>query len=126
MQRLFTLLGALLVGMTATSAGAHHSTANYVREKEVTITGKVTYFSFTNPHSFIDLDVEVDSQTVPHKVFATSRVVLLRYGWRPDIIKSGDEITVVGFPDRNDPTELYLWRITFADGTEWYREDILE
>jgi len=29
-------------------------------------------------------------------------------------------------PDRTDATQLYLLRITFADGTAWSRDEILQ
>jgi len=122
--RLFCCLAIL-----ATLAGpvaAHHSTANYDSDKTAKVTGVVSYVSFTNPHSFIDMDVTVADGKKQYKIFATSKVALLRYGWRPDSVKPGDTITVEGRPDRNDATQLYLLRITFADGTVWSRDEILQ
>ena len=92
-----------------------------------TISGVVTYWSFSNPHSFIDIDVTAaDGSVNQHKIFLTSRVVLQRYGWRPDSLTAGDEIEVEGSPDRGKPLEMYLQRIRFADGTEWRRSDVAE
>ena len=110
----------------APGALAHHSTANFDSGKTATVTGVVTYMSFTNPHSFIDMDVIEADGVKAYKVFATSKVALLRYGWRPDSVKAGDRITIEGRPDRNDPSELYLLRITFADGSVWSRDEILQ
>ena len=107
-------------------AAAHHSTANYDSDKTAKVTGVVSYVSFTNPHSFIDMDVMAAEGTKKYKIFATSKVALLRYGWRPDSVKPGDTITIEGRPDRNDDTQLYLLRITFADGTVWSRDEILQ
>jgi hypothetical protein len=103
---------------------AHHSTANYDSDKTATVTGVVSYVSFTNPHSFIDIDVTAADGAKKYKIFATSKVALLRYGWRPDSVKPGDTITVEGRPDRTDATQLYLLRITFADGSVWSRDEI--
>ena len=105
---------------------AHHSTANFDSDKTTTVTGIVSYVSFTNPHSFIDMDVAGADGAKQYKVFATSKVALLRYGWRPDSVKPGDRITIEGRPDRVDPTQLYLLRITFADGSVWSRDEILQ
>jgi len=110
----------------AQPVAAHHSTANYDSDKTAKVTGVVTYVSFTNPHSFIDMDVTATDGTKQYKIFATSKVALLRYGWRPDSVKPGDAITVEGRPDRTDATQLYLLRITFADGTAWSRDEILQ
>jgi hypothetical protein len=119
---------ALAVSFVALAlpASAHHSTANFDSGTTATITGVVSYVSFTNPHSFIDLDVATADGVKRYKIFATSKVALLRYGWRPDSIKAGDTITIEGRPDRNDSTQLYMLRITFADGTAWSRDEILQ
>lgn len=119
------LLLAVLVAI-AGPAAAHHSTANFDSDTTTKITGVVSYVSFTNPHSFIDMDVAGAAGPKKYKVFATSKVALLRYGWRPDSVKAGDTITIEGRPDRADPTQLYMLRITFADGTAWSRDEILQ
>ncbi len=48
---------ALFALGTALPALAHHSTANFDMARSITIAGKVTYFAFTNPHSYFDMDV---------------------------------------------------------------------
>ena len=60
MRRIATFF--LLVLGSVGAALAHHSTANFDRTKETTITGTVSYFGFTNPHSFIDVDVDLPLQ----------------------------------------------------------------
>lgn len=129
MQKIRLMLAALAVVLLAVPAAAHHSTANFNFDEAVreTISGVVTYWSFSNPHSFIDMDVTAaDGSVNQHKIFLTSRVVLQRYGWRPDSLTAGDEIEVEGSPDRGKPLEMYLQRIRFADGTEWRRSDVAE
>lgn len=106
---------------------AHHSTANFDMTKKVTITGTATAFDFMNPHSLIKLDVRDDRGEIRHySVFATSRSVLIRYGWRPESIRAGDTITVNGALDREDATHMYLLKIKFADGKEWGRDEIAQ
>jgi hypothetical protein len=115
------LLAPLLVLVGAT-ASAHHSTANFDRSKEQTITGTVTYFGFTNPHSFIDLDVtDASGKTEPYKVFTPGRVLLMRYDWKPGDLKAGDTVTITGNPDRKDHHFMYLLKVKFASGKEWVR-----
>jgi len=117
------LVWALLI--VSTGVLAHHSVSNFDFEKEVAVSGKVTYFSFTNPHSFIDMEaVDAQGATSAWKVFATSKVVLQRYGWTPSSVKAGDTISVTGHPDKLKPREMYLTKIRFADGTEWLRKSI--
>jgi hypothetical protein len=108
----------------ASLAFAHHSTANFDRSREQTVTGVVTYFGFTNPHSFIDLDGAVEGgEAGQYKVFAPGRVLLVRYDWLPTDLKAGDKVTVTGYPDRKDPHFMYLSRITFASGKVWQRDE---
>lgn len=114
-----------LVVLLSAAAFAHHSVSNFDFEKDVTVTGKATYFSFTNPHSFIDLESKDDKGGVTAwKVFATSKVVLQRYGWTQASVQVGDTITVTGHPDKLKPTEMYLTKIKFANGKEWLRSSV--
>jgi hypothetical protein len=115
------VLPALLA--VAGVAEAHHSTANFDQAKEQTISGTVTYFGFTNPHSFIDLDVATapGAKAEPYKVFTPGRVLLVRYDWKVTDLKPGDTVKITGYPDRKDPHFLYLARITFASGKVWER-----
>ncbi len=48
------MAGALLA---ARPALAHHSFSMFDMEKRVTIVGTVTAFEWTNPHSYIEIDV---------------------------------------------------------------------
>jgi len=116
---LLAMLSVLLAGVAA----AHHSTANFDKSKEQTITGVVTYFGFTNPHSYIDLEVKnAEGKAEPYKVFAPGRVLLVRYDWLPADLKSGDTVTITGYPDRQDAHFMYLARVTFASGKVWQRD----
>jgi hypothetical protein len=120
-MRFLKLLAPLLV-LVGAAASAHHSTANFDRTKEQTITGTVSYFGFTNPHSFIDLDVpDATGKTEPYKVFTPGRVLLVRYDWKPGDLKAGDKVTITGNPDRKDHHFMYLLKVKFANGKEWIR-----
>jgi len=50
--------------LVVSTAWAHHSGAGVDRTKTVTITGVVKEFRWTNPHSWIDLEV-TDAKGVP-------------------------------------------------------------
>ena len=111
-----------MLALFGVAAFAHHSTANFDRTKEQTISGTVTYFGFTNPHSFIDISVvDATGKAEPHKVFLPGRVLLIRYDWKPGDMKAGDKVEVTGFADRKDARFMYLTRIRFASGKEWIR-----
>ena len=109
----------------AAPASAHHSTANFDMTKSGTVTGKVTYISFTNPHSFFDLDVVGKNGVVQHyKVFTLAKVVMLRNEWKAGDLKVGDTVTVTGNPDRKDASYVYLRKIVFASGQTWSQDRI--
>lgn len=119
--RPYKLLFSLLL-LGAVTAGAHHSTANFDKSQEQTITGTVKFFGFVNPHSFVDVDVtDAVGKTELYKVFAPGRVLLVRYHWKPGDLKSGDTVTITGNPDRSDPHFMYLLKVKFANGKEWVR-----
>jgi hypothetical protein len=104
------------------AASAHHSTANFDRNTESTVTGVVKYFGFTNPHSFIDLEVKgAEGALQPYKIFTVGKVLMVRYGWAVEDLEPGDEVTVTGNPDRKDPSYMYLTKIVFASGKTWSR-----
>ncbi len=120
-MRVHKLLLPLLV-LAASVASAHHSTANFDKNKEQSVTGTVKFFGFVNPHSFVDLTVtDASGRTELYKVFAPGRVLLVRYGWKPEDMKAGDTVTIQGNPDRDDHHFMYLLKVKFASGKEWVR-----
>jgi hypothetical protein len=119
-----TLLACIALGASLPTL-AHHSTANFDMTKTTTLTGTVTYFAFTNPHSYFDMDVADKKGQVQHyKIFTVAKVVMTRNGWAPGDLKAGDKVTVAGNPDRKQPEYLYLQKITFASGKEWDRQRV--
>jgi hypothetical protein len=106
-------------------AQSHHSTANFDQTKKVTITGKVTFFRFTNPHSHIDIEVPVEGGAPrAYKIFTIAAVVMTRSGWTREDVKVGDQVIATGNPDRTDPTLLNLTKIVFANGKTWNWDSI--
>jgi hypothetical protein len=127
-MRRFVLAGLAILTLGAASPGlAHHSVANFDFTRSATVTGTVTYFSFTNPHSFIDMKVK-DAKGAEHayKFFTVARVVMMRTGWALDDLKPGDKVTVTGSPDRKNPEFMYLSKIVFASGKVWNHDPALQ
>lgn len=127
-KRAANVVIALTIALGATSPGrSHHSTANFDFSKSGTVSGTVEYFSFTNPHSFIDLQVTgPDGTQQAYKIFTVARVVMTRTGWGLDDLKAGDKVTITGNPDRQNPQYMYLTRIVFANGRTWDRDPALQ
>jgi len=87
------LLVVLLAGSTPVLA--HHGNASY-ENKEVTIKGKVTNWLWTNPHTFLMLDVTDESGKVAHWVCENNAPsTLVNFGFTAKTFKAGDDVTVV-------------------------------
>ncbi len=97
-------------------ASAHHSFAMFDVANPITLTGVVTDFQWTNPHSYIELDVP-DGSTIKHwTIELGSTSILQRGGWKFTTIRKGDKITAVVGPLRSGETGSLLVRVTLPDG----------
>jgi hypothetical protein len=114
MKRL--LLSIALLVMTIPVL-AHHSPAAFDRTKEVKLSGTVTAFKWTNPHSWIEMDVANDKGVVQKwGVEMTSPTYLVRAGWKSSSVKPGDKVLVTVNPVRTgEPVGIFL-NITLPDG----------
>jgi hypothetical protein len=102
------------------SALAHHSFAvHFVGDELVTVSGVVTEFTFRNPHGLVLLDETRADGTIVHwRIETNSPNILRRRGWAPDSVKSGDEVTIEGYPARDGSSSMRVARLVFADGRE--------
>lgn len=98
-------------------AWAHHSFAVYDNSRSVTLRGVVTKWQWTNPHAYLELDVQGSAGALKHFVLeGTSINIMIRGGWRSNMIKVGDQVTAVAAPTLNgEPTGLLL-EVTLANG----------
>ncbi len=98
---------------------AHHSPAAFEAQKTVTLTGIVKEFRWQNPHTWIEVEVpdEKDkSKQVVWGVELTSPTYLIRAGWKSNIIRPGDKVSVVVNPVRTgEPAGIFV-SLTLADG----------
>ncbi len=107
---------ATVIALTAPLV-AHHSAAGIDRTKTLVVTGTVKEFRWTNPHSWIDLDVTDDKGvSTTWSVEMTSPTFLVRAGWKRSTLKAGDKVSVTLRPFKNgDPGGLFV-SVTLADG----------
>ena len=107
----------LLVLLIAGFAFAHHSAAGVDRTKTVTLVGTIKEFRWTNPHSWMQIEVPNAKGGVDTWVLEmTSPAFLVRAGWKATTVKPGDKVTAVGRPMRNgDPGGLFV-SVTLPDG----------
>jgi hypothetical protein len=107
---------AALVLAGARPAGAHHSFAMFDTANPVTISGVVTEFEWTNPHSYIEVDVSEGGALKHWTIELGSTSILQRGGWKFTTIRKGDKITAVLGPLRSGETGGLLVRVTLPDG----------
>lgn len=94
------LLAGLLAG-GATIALAHHSYSAFDMTSEKTLSGVVKKFDYTNPHSWIWLDVKNEQGGVDTwGIEGMSPNYLSRRGWNRNTLKPGDKITITFHPAR--------------------------
>ena len=91
----------VLIGLIASvpSVLAHHSFAMFDSSREVTIEGVVKEFQWTNPHSWLQVEIINEAgETEEWAVEMLSPSVLGRMGWRRNSLSAGDEVSVVIHP----------------------------
>ena len=73
------------------------------RTKEVTISGTVRVFEWTNPHSWLQLVVPASSgrRAAEYSIELGSPNTMVRQGWRKSTFKPGDRVSVVIYPMRD-------------------------
>ena len=93
-------------------AQAHHSFAMFDLSKEVTISGKVRQFQWTNPHAYIQLMAK-DSQGRE-----VEWMYLYARGWRPRTLRAGMDVQVTINPLRNGRPGGVVRDVKTAEGRQ--------
>ena len=110
------LLGTLLAPV---SLMAHHSTAMFDDKQQVTFTGTIKEFQYTNPHSWLLIDVTAADGTVTTWGFeAEGPTTLMRSGIRKSSLPVGTKITITGNPMKDGRPAAAWINATLEDGTK--------
>lgn len=110
----FVLLAAGMVPVP--TASAHHSTSAFDSNTRVVLTGKVTEVKWTNPHTYILIDVREDGVTRNWSIISGTPQLNVRNGWKRDDVKAGDQVSATVHPDRRGRPMGILRNIKLADG----------
>jgi len=120
-MRRFTLalIAVMALAAGARETAAHHSFAPFNLETEKTISGTIKKFDWTNPHTWIWIDVAGDNGKVETwGIEGMSPNYLGRRGWSKNSLKPGDKVSIVIRPMRDGSTGGMFVRATLADGRE--------
>jgi hypothetical protein len=99
---------------------AHHSSSAYDMSHPVDMKGVVTNMEWSNPHVFIYMNMKNDKgEAEEWRVEGNSPNMLFRAGWKKEMIKVGDELTVNGAPAKNGAKSLRLISLTLANGQKY-------
>lgn len=117
-----TAIGAIILGLWAPSAMAHHSIEGiYDASKTISATGVLTKIQWQNPHMWFYIDVTDATGKVTTWEFegASPNNVSRNGTTRQDFIGNiGKIVTVKAIPARNGSPRGSAAFITFADGRE--------
>jgi hypothetical protein len=104
----------------SSAAHAHHSFAMFDNENQIKLKGTVTDFQWTNPHVYIEIDgsnVYAEDKAIKSwTIECANPGILNRIGWKFNMVKPGDEITIIVAPLRSGEPGALLKQITLPDG----------
>jgi len=122
MKILRAALITFVIAASTLPVGAHHSfAAEFDASKAVRITGVISKVEWTNPHSYLYVDVKDDQgNTATWACEGGAPNALSRRGFRHNDIKLGDTVTIDGYGAKDGSHLLDARRITLSDGRSFY------
>jgi len=101
----------------AIPALAHHSFTMFDMTKSITLAGTVTEFQWTNPHTYIEIDVPDEKGVVKHwSIELGSPSILQNSGWKYSSLRKGDKTTLIINPLKDGRAGGFLTQATLPDG----------
>jgi hypothetical protein len=117
MKSLVACATSSLLALGAQVASAHHSYSSFDMTKSIKVTGVVKEFHWTNPHTFIVLEVtDSTGHVIEETLEANGPGYLVRQGWKRESIQPGDKITATVHPMRDGAPGGDLMNVTLPSG----------
>lgn len=110
-------LGGLGCVAWLAASQAHHASVMFEEEREITLEGVVREFQYTNPHSWLLVDVTDAQGNVTTWGFeAEGPSTLMRRGIRVGDLPQGTRVTITGRPMKDGRPAAAWTRAVRADG----------
>jgi hypothetical protein len=118
MTRRIALIVSVIAAWGAPALLGHHSFASeFDLKNPITVTGVVTKFEWTNPHTWIYVQgPDQNGKDINWSFEGTAPSLLLRRGFNKTSIKVGDKITIEGFRAKDGTDVASSTYVTLPDG----------
>jgi hypothetical protein len=111
-------LAGIAASLFAAPALAHHSFAMFDQEKTIELQGTVKEFQWTNPHSWLIVDVtDATGKVAEWGLELGSPAGLARRGWKPKTLVPGDKVTFKAHPYRTGEPGGQFVDVKLPNGT---------
>lgn len=111
--------GVAALALAGSAAQAHHSFAMFDRSKEVTVSGTIKEFQWTNPHAYIQVVAKDSSgKNVEWSMEMGAPMYLYARGWRPSTLKPGQQVRITINPLRSGQPGGVVIEVTTPDGKQ--------
>lgn len=119
--RTAALLAAAALGLAAPAAAHHAFSAEYDAQKPVELHGVITKIQWTNPHSWVFVEVKDASGVVtPWAIEFGAPYSLMQKGLRRTDFPIGVEVTVKGYRAKSGKAMANASSVLLADGRDFY------